>query len=264
MPQHFQTWSAYQLFAREVKANYRFLHEEKVRQFLNAVAETAVSRCQVISADRPLWRAQVGYSPREFDVQGDIIEEPYPFAAERMKPRRGEAVEGRANPRGIPYLYTASDTLTAISEVRPSLGDFVTVARLLPQRDLRVVVCVDGHDDVELPPFEAVDAAECERRVWKDIGRAFSRPASAAPGIAEYVPTQVLAEHFRQLKYDGIGYKSKLGPEFNVVIFDIDLLTVVHRELHTVEGVTYKSEPYESLSFVSTPPETRGGEDGND
>lgn len=39
-----------------------------------------------------------------------------------MKPLSNSASEGRANPKGIPYLYVATDKETAMSEVRPSLG----------------------------------------------------------------------------------------------------------------------------------------------
>jgi RES domain-containing protein len=46
---------------------------------------------------------------------------------------------GRMNPLGIPYLYVALDQATAIAEVRPWLGALLSVARLSPQRTLRVV-----------------------------------------------------------------------------------------------------------------------------
>ncbi len=44
-------------------------------------------------------------------------------------PPAEKARNGRANPVGIPYLYLASNLKTAISEIRPSLKDKVTVGR---------------------------------------------------------------------------------------------------------------------------------------
>ena len=45
-------------------------------------------------------------------------------------PPNSIARHGRANPRGIPYLYLANDQLTAISEVRPWVGCYVSIATL--------------------------------------------------------------------------------------------------------------------------------------
>ncbi|MFZ0569740.1 MAG: RES domain-containing protein [Rhodomicrobium sp.] len=44
-----------------------------------------------------------------------------------MKPIPNWLSEGRANPRGIPYLYLASTRDTALAEVRPWIGSHITV-----------------------------------------------------------------------------------------------------------------------------------------
>lgn len=72
-------------------------------------------------------------------------EAPVPYPVDRMKPRRDRTKEGRANPKGIPYLYTANDKETAIAEVRPWIGAYVSIAELKVVRPLTIVNCT--HQD---------------------------------------------------------------------------------------------------------------------
>ena len=55
------------------------------------------------------------------------------------KPPIRKAVPGRANPKGISYLYLASDIDTAISEIRPTFNDFITVAEFECTNDLNLI-----------------------------------------------------------------------------------------------------------------------------
>ena len=49
-----------------------------------------------------------------------------------MKPLGGRATDGRANPRGIPCLYLATTKETAMSEVRPWIGSYVSAGQFEP------------------------------------------------------------------------------------------------------------------------------------
>lgn len=46
-----------------------------------------------------------------------------------MKPLRDKASEGRANPKGIPYLYLATTKEAPMSEVRPWIGSDISVGQ---------------------------------------------------------------------------------------------------------------------------------------
>jgi hypothetical protein len=171
--------------------------------------------------------------------QDDVkYEEPVPFAPERMKPLRGSAHEGRVNPRGIPCLYAASNKETAVAEVRPWLGALVSVAQLTPARSLRLVNCGEGHDSKFDLYFEEPSPEIREQAVWRAIGREFSKPVGPDLAVAEYAPTQVLAEHFKRLGYDGVVYKSKLGSGINLAFFDLDALEMHDVCLYPVKAVT--------------------------
>lgn len=239
MPSYFASWNSYWVFSRAVRFHSRFFHDDAVKAFLQAVTDSTEKRCVVMSPDKVVCRAQVGHDWRELNQEGISWDEPIPYSAERMKPLRNSALEGRVNPRGISCLYTATKEDTAIAEVRPWIGALVTVAQLRPVYELRLVDCSDGHEanfdfHVEEPLPEIR-----EEVVWREIGRAFSKPVSFNPGIAEYVPTQILAEHFRKQGYDGVVYKSKLGPDYNIAVFDLDALEVVKLGLFPIEGVKY-------------------------
>lgn len=237
----FESWNSYWAFSVAVRHKSRFFHDRRVNRFLRAVAASAEGRVAMIAKDKALWRAQTGHEWEDRLAVGDVpYEEPVPFKPERMKPQRGSAHEGRVNARGIPCLYAASNKETAVAELRPWLGALVSVSKLGPLRELRLVDCSEGHDSEFEVYFDEPSPEEREKSVWRAIGRAFSEPANPDPGVAEYVPTQVLAEHFRNQGYDGVVYKSRLGPGFNLAVFDLDALEVLDVCLYPVKAVQYE------------------------
>lgn len=238
------------IFSSAIRYRTRFLHDENVKLFLRAVADSSERRCCVLPANKALWRAQLGHDLEKRSQDDHEWDEPSPFAAHRMKPLRDQAHEGRVNPRGIPCLYAANIKETAVAEIRPWLGALVSVAQLRIVRDLRLVDCSEGHDSKFDIYFEEPAPDEREKNVWRAIGRAFSNPANPDPAIAEYAPTQVLSEQFRQQGYDGVAYQSKLGTGFNVALFDLDLVEVVDVRLYPVKAVQYEIGDLENSYVV--------------
>lgn len=81
----------------------------------------------MLPKDAHLWRAQLGHDLRPEYAGEELIDYfPTAYKPERMKPLRDSAREGRANPKGIPYLYIATDKETAMSEVRPWIGSIIS------------------------------------------------------------------------------------------------------------------------------------------
>ena len=236
----FASWNSFWTFERAVRFSSRFLHDESVISFLRAVTDSTAKRCATVAKDRAFWRAQLGHDWRERTQDETSWDEPAPFGEARMKPLRHSAHEGRINPRGIPCLYAASDKETAIAEVRPWLSALVSVAQMSTVKELRLVNCTDGHDTNLDFHCEEPTPAVREDTVWRNIGPAFSNPVANDPGIAEYVPTQILAEHFRKQNFDGVAYKSKLGPGLNIALFDLDAMDVYDLRLYPVTAVRYE------------------------
>jgi hypothetical protein len=152
---------------------------------------------EAVPAGSPIWRAQRSHRWRKEEIGEGLYEElPFQYCPQRMKPRANRALEGRSNPKGIPYLYVATEQETAIAEVRPWVGALVSAAHLESTRELRLLNCTSD-DHRTMIYFAEPDAPERERAVWKDIDRAFSRPVSVQDDTADYAPTQILAELFR-------------------------------------------------------------------
>ena len=65
---------------------------------------------------------------REEGEEVDTYDVPTCFAPNRMKPLVNKAIEGRINPKGIPYLYLSTKKETAMSEVRPWIGAAIALS----------------------------------------------------------------------------------------------------------------------------------------
>ncbi|MSP20406.1 MAG: RES domain-containing protein [Alphaproteobacteria bacterium] len=141
-----------------------------------------------------------------------------------MLPLKDRAREGRANPIGIPVAYAASDEDTALSEVRPAPGEYVSLVTLVTTRVLRMVNCAVDHDKTPLSYLYAGRGSspdEMVQGVWSSIDEAFARPVSRSDDVAEYSATQIIAELFRDQGVEGIVYKSRMSDAgYNWALFD--------------------------------------------
>lgn len=231
----FKSWRDYWTFSREIMRERRFVRSDKAEAFLTAVAATIGERNLPIRKDFIAWRAQLGHDWEEDPQAG--VEVPTPYSRQRMTPRKGRASEGRVNPKGVPCLYVATKKETAMSEVRPWIGSYVSVSQFRVLRDLRIVNCTLGHDRTPLFLAEPGNTKR-EQAVWAHIDRAFSEPVDRSDDTAEYAPTQVLAELFQSLGYDGVAYKSAFGTNgFNIALYDVESAKPVNGFLFKVKGI---------------------------
>lgn len=253
----FKSAEGYRNFARHVTLSNRYVHDSEAKDFLDTLIREAAPRGESIPLGSIFWRAQLGHDWMPLlDPEGRQYDEtPSPFSPERMKPLRNRAREGRANPKGIPYLYVSTQRDTAMAEVRPWLGSYVSVAQFKILRDRRVVNCTEearpGHFY-----FGAVPPEKWDDTVWADIDYAFSRPVTASDDDAEYVPTQIIAELFKTAGFEGLAYRSSLGPGHNLVLFDLDGAVLVNCSLYEVRGVTFNFEECANPYFLAEHGET--------
>ncbi len=232
----FKSYQSYSQFDRAIKHQSRYIHSTEVEIFCQTVLKTAEARIESFPKDSILWRAQLGHGWRfENEEVGEI---PAPHESERMCPRIGRATEGRANPKGIPYLYLASNRETALAEVRPWVGSYVSVGQFKIVRELKVVNCTTERKGL-IFYFKEPSPKKREEAVWFDIDKAFSKPVSPTDDVADYVPTQVLSELFKSKDFDGIGYRSSLGDGYNIALFDINSAEIINCFLYAVDGIKF-------------------------
>jgi len=263
MPE-FASLHSYMQFERSVKTKARFAHEDAVKEFLKTVLETVEPRLRPLPMGKVLFRAQRGFiwttEPAHIGEDEDAIESIDVEAAlppERMVPKAEYVGDGRINPKGIPCLYLATTASAAISEMRPWVGSYVTLAQFKTVRDCVVVDCsLSTMRSDWLEPVSSngphenrePDATTKENGVWGDIGFAFSRPVTTDEEQLDYVPTQVLAETFRRHGYHGIIYKSLLDEAGkNVALFEPESAKLASRCLYRIKSAALESAKLESV-----------------
>jgi hypothetical protein len=185
----FKSWRSYWAFECAVKTRTRYVYDPDVKSFLDTVLATAGRRVEAIPAAAYFWRAQQGNDLRPiYEGNEFLADEPAPHLPERMKPPRDRSREGRANPKGITYLYLANDRETASAEVRPWIGSLMSVGQFKTLRALRLVNCTTDGQGHRMYIGREPSPSEREESVWADIDRAFAKPVDPSDDLADYAP----------------------------------------------------------------------------
>jgi hypothetical protein len=138
------------------------------------------------------------------------------------------ATAGRISKQGEPVLYLCLDEATPVSEVRPSIGDIVSVQQFVTVRKLKICDFTKGFDPCD--PFVEGDDAYAKyqkistrNQIRNEIGGRLARPVSRGDEAKEYLPTQLIASFAREAGFDGLMFSStqRNGGE-NLVLFDPD------------------------------------------
>ena len=233
----FQSWHSYWNFERAVRRDFRYVQSVENEKFLHTVLATAAARKMTLKKQLIFWRAQLGCRPRKEGQADEVFE--HPHLPDRMKPLRDRASEGRANPKGIPHLYLATTKETAMSEVRPWTGSYISLAQFKLLRRLEIIDC--SHNQGHLIYLEEPSPEDIEKAVWSHIDQAFASPMIDSDNMADYAATQIIAELFKRENFDGIAYRSNLGENgYNIALFDIDAAELINCRLHQVNAVKMK------------------------
>lgn len=249
----FKTWTDFWKFAHEVCHNYRYFHDDWLNNFLQNILDTTETRTEIIPEGKILFRAQLGHKTVPVRTvitteKGHELKETgrsaAPYSSERMKPLSSEAREGRVNPKGIPYLYLASNKETALSEVRPWQDSRITLAKFKTVKDLKIINCSKDRAQKVWYMGQTPSPKEKEEFIWTLINHAFSVPTTPSDSKADYCPTQILAEFFKCNKFDGVVYRSMLGSMdgTNISLFDLNSAEVIDVSLYAVKSLTYEFE----------------------
>jgi len=235
----YKSWRSYHYFEQAVKRKNRYIHDSEVKDFLQTVSETSKSRIEEVKEGSILWRSQLGHNWKPDYVGNEHIDDvPCAFGLERMKPLQNSASEGRASPKGIPYLYLSTDMNTAMAEVRPWIGSYISVAQFKLLKNVRLINCTSEDKGIMIY-FEEPEPEEREIVVWKDIDKAFSIPVTPNKTTADYAPTQIVAELFKNNGFDGIAYRSSLGKGHNITLFDLNAAEPINCALYEAKKVSF-------------------------
>ncbi|MES9783334.1 RES domain-containing protein [Bacillus thuringiensis] len=134
---------------------------------------------------------------------------------------------GRVNPIGIRVLYSAIDIETAIAEVRPWKSAPITIACVRPKESLKLVDLskISNRKAQILSSFFATEDLYSELDtldLLSTLDKTLSEPVHPESSELEYIPSQYLTEFIKSLGYDGVIFKSSLGPGENYAFFEWD------------------------------------------
>ena len=123
---------------------------------------------------------------------------------------------GRANIKGVSYLYTATDPYTACAEIQPKNRSTVSCATFLLEKDVHLIslqerTMVKGFEDFEAEnkvPICSVLSAIIRFFQYSDIDESI------------YAFTQIISDYCRKAGFDGIMYQSVITEGENVVLFN--------------------------------------------
>lgn len=155
-------------FREELKHNNRFFPDnapsiEQIEPFGKYIGVNVKEGAQ------KFYRARKNNSESPIDI------------TEMGKPPEKLAINGRANPAGVPYLYVASTIETAISELRGHKKEEFTVAEFQMENNLELADLRDPQSTIS--PFELNEDEELEL-IYKNMPFASSRASSASSQAA--------------------------------------------------------------------------------
>ncbi|MGD9808133.1 MAG: RES family NAD+ phosphorylase [Deferribacterales bacterium] len=210
----------FQKISQSIIFKNRFLLRGRDFEDFESLIKTGIAtfkNYEIVDASKIFYRARIHDGGAKYKFK-DLKAPPF-----------GKANSGRANPKGIPYLYLASDVDTAINEVRPPVKTEVCYVKFNAVKKLRILDL--GKEMVIESPF--VDGFKDKLR-YRDllnyVAQELNKPVLEENSEFEYLPTQYLCEYLKSLRSDdrrkpfvhGVKYKSNKATGDNYVLFGVD------------------------------------------
>ena len=270
---HSELWRE---FCESITYSIRFFNndvEKKLREIFDGIQyqkdqdlNLPVRRLSFQNVQNSFWRARVVNSSKQRD---EVRKMPaLNLGAPPMRLRRA----GRMNSSGIQAFYGAFNIPTAISEIRPIVGDKVMVAKFQLTRDIYVL---DTTRFTEPIKDASVFNKSYEQRVaqWafmQEFMDEIAKPISPDDTHLDYIPTQAVAEYLvhkhkfkrkgNNVSIEGIIFKSAQNPgEKNIVLFggaSKAELTDEEKQEDTKRNVGLISEKWVNPWFDKSPKES--------
>lgn len=195
--------------------NY-FNFEEKLIKIISEYKSTSKI---TVKKGEEFYRARIGIQDKKRSVfgggfEGEMIFVPY-SNSQIGAPPPYLAGFGRINRAGVSFLYSATDKYTAISEIRPHPGDFVSVGKFITKRDLLIF---------DLTEKQFLDYYQTDEKLdeFKKLNTLTELMQKVIPPSERqsYNITQLIADCIRKLEFDGILFPSSVGNGHNLVVFN--------------------------------------------
>lgn len=167
------------------------------------------------------------------------------FPTDKMgNPPKELATGGRANPKGISYLYVADVVETSLYETRASLFDYVTVGEFRLKEDLKILNLRNPKDDpIPWAENEAIEDFLTYVPFIQTLQKEISLPIRKRDKQLDYIPTQYISEFIKSLDFDGVEYQSSLYKDgYNLAIFNPEKLECIATKVYEIENIELKHQ----------------------
>ena len=172
---------------------FDFLRDKRTNATRKLMINTELYRARIIRGDEPINISKGYYG---YDSRGSFI-----------NPNTSQITAMRANRDGQPRLYCADVNYLALIEVRPSIGDKISLATLKVNDILTILDLTNFHIPYGM--------TEEKKALFADISKLFSTPVIQGEDKSDYLITQEIADFVASLGYDGIAFSSSLSPALN-------------------------------------------------
>lgn len=213
-------------FVNEIKYNNRF--------FITNTVNLNLLKTLFIGLQKPYLRGKKFFRARISSRDGFVINE-------MGKPPYDKSVAGRANPKGISYLYLSNNIDTTLYETRASLYDYITIGQFKLKNNIKVLNLRDTNN---VSPFILEDSLPeflKHKKYLLRLESELAKPIRRQDSELDYLPTQYLSEFIKSIGFDGVEYKSSLNPSgFNLAIFNDQLFECVQTDVFEVRSINYE------------------------
>ncbi|MFD2823636.1 RES domain-containing protein [Lacinutrix iliipiscaria] len=216
----------WELFKKEIKEENRFFFNNKAN--LESLEEILPIRDY--SSGKIFYRSRISDDERGYPI------------TKMGKPPHKSSKSGRANPRGIAYLYVAQSIETTMYEARATFLDFVSIGKYKLKEDIKVISLRTSFQVSPWSDFSLEDYVK--NKPFLDILESdLAKPLRRQDNELDYLPTQYLCEYIKSLGYDGVEYGSSLHEDgINLVIFNDEKLECNSVEVHEISKIEIQSE----------------------
>ncbi|MCL4559793.1 MAG: RES family NAD+ phosphorylase [Chloroflexi bacterium] len=210
-------------FADEIKFGNRFFPQNS--KVLRVIDEIFDKHFGTLGTGTKLYRARL-IELSDMNIQDEVLSG---FSEKgSMSPDTQIATAQRASPEKISYLYVAQDEYTALSETRPGIFSFISLAELESVDELRIL---DIWFDINVTDMSSD---------FSQLATSFSAVIAEKEKEIDYLPIQYVAEYIKNKGADGIryiSYQSQGGK--NIVIFRKEKVEFLQSKILYNQNVAY-------------------------
>jgi len=218
-----ETWMN---FKDEIKKENRFFNKHSID--LESISKTFPVRTYL--KGKIFYRSRISTN-----------DEAYPIK-EMGKPPNKNTKSGRANPKGISYLYVAQSIETTLYETRATYLDLVSIGEFRLLENIKVITL---RTSFQISPFvEGYSIKEyLKNKPFIDLlEKELSKPLRRQDNELDYLSTQFLCEYIKHLGYDGVEFGSSLHEGgINIVFFNDDKLECIKVKKYEITNIDIKS-----------------------